>query len=462
MPLTFFGGIKPENKKYSRDYPLRYVTPPELVYIPIDGYVSPLVEAGGTVAMGQAVAVRDDGMQLYSSVSGIVKGTAKEGEHRYIAIENDKKDTPFEGIKGIKKPLLELSADEICALLKQYSVIDCFDEKPMYIKLSEHKGNLKRIIINCCEHDVYTTALYRLLLERPKELINGAKILMHALSIKKCVILIEDKKRKAIQVLEDYVNDTRMFVPAFIENKYPINEQTIISAVYSREIPHGKTATDLGYVIFGAEAVMQTFISFATGMPQIRKAVTVSGESVKKPQNLIAPIGTPLKNLIEECGGLVHRCRCVVLGGIMDGEFLENPGGVVTQTTRQLLLLRWVEKYNGTRMRCVRCGRCISVCPMHLIPLDYAVEDSLKKKSQKPFYGIEACIECGCCEYICPAGIPLLEIIREEKGKRLSGKKSDTETKKPHRKFISVKKTFIRNRKPKNKDDDESDFFIPF
>lgn len=462
MPLTFFGGLKPENKKYSRCSPLRAVTPPDLVYLPIDEQSVPLVNTDDSVKMGQVVALVDDEMPICSSVSGIVKGTAKEGERRYIAIENDKRDTVFEGIKGVEKPLAELSFEEICILLKQYAIVDCFDGIPLYKKLSSQTKELKRIIINCCEHDNYSAALYRLLLEQPQDLISGAKILMHALSIRKCVLVIEDKKIKAVSKLEECINDTRMFVTAYIQNKYPVNEQTILSAVYGKEIPFQQSASDLGYVFFGAEAVMQTYISFATGMPQISKAITVSGESIATPSNLIVPIGTPLKDLIKDCGGLVHRCRCVVNGGIMEGECMDNPGGVVSSLTTQLLLLRWIEKHTSSHARCIRCGRCINVCPMHLSPLDYAVEAVRRKKSRIPYYGIEACIECGCCEFICPSGVPLLDIIREEKKKRVTTQTSNSEIKKSKQntdaKIPIPQETATQEKESVN----ENDFFIPF
>ncbi|PKM63263.1 MAG: hypothetical protein CVU97_01175 [Firmicutes bacterium HGW-Firmicutes-21] len=426
MPLTFFGGITPENKKYSRISPLRFITPPETIYIPVDGEITPMVTTKDIVSVGQTVAYSGE-TPVYSSVSGVVKGIAREGEKRYLAIGNDRKNTPYESLRGVQKPLGELSLSEISALLKQYAIFDGSDGIPLYDKLAavQNGVELKRIIINCCEHDSYSTALYRLLCERPKELIGGAKILMHALSIKKCIIVIENIKRNVIKKLEKHINDSDMFVSAYIAQKYPINDKTIISAIYGSEIPHGKDAGSLGYVFFGAEAVIQVFNSFVSGIPQVTKTITVSGESIANPSNLIVPLGTPIKHLIEDCGGLSHRCKCVVNGGVMNGEYMETPGGVVTAGTNQLLFLRWIDKYGGN---CILCGRCITVCPMHLSPLDYATtyEKRDKPNADNTYYGISACIECGCCEFICPTGVPLLEIIR-------NGKKSERTVRKRKR-----------------------------
>lgn len=452
MSLTFFGGIIPENKKYSRSNPLRIVTSPDTVYIPIDESVSPIVLTGDMVYKGQAIATNWE-MPIYSSVSGVVKGTAKDEENRYIAIENDKNDTPHEDIKGVKKQLGQFTFDEICTLLKQYAIVDSFDGVPLYKKFLHKTDELKRIIINCCEHDSYTTALFRLLIERPNELIGGAKILMHALSIKKCIIVIEDKKKNALKQLAEYINDPQMFVTAHLKSKYPVNEKTVLSGIYGKEIPQGKTSCDLGYIFFGAEAVMQVYTSFVTGMPQISKAVTVSGESIANPSNLIVPLGTPLKSLIDECGGLVHRCSFVINGGVMNGESMDNPGGVINAQTNQILLLRWIEEHNSGS--CVRCGRCINVCPMHLSPLNYAVDNEKMKSStdKNAFYGIKACIECGCCAYICPTGVPLLDIIRAAKGRTSSLKNDDV---------LKIRKEKIINKQQKNKNDEDDSFYIPF
>ncbi len=382
-----------------------------MIYIPLDRSIVPVVSTGDKVGMGELVARRED-IPVYSSVSGVVKGVAREGRRRYLAVESDKSNKPCKSLKGISKPLGELSYQEICILIRDFAIIDGSDGEPLFKKLLLNSVPLKRIIINCCEHDSYGTSLYRLISEKPKELIGGAKILMHALGVKKCVFVIEGKKRSLISSLEKHINDPEMFVSAYIQQKYPVNEKTVISAVYGKEIPHEKGASDIGYILLGAEAIIQTYSSFVSGIPQVSKTLTVSGESISLPSNLIVPIGTPIKNLIQECGGISHKYKFVVKGGVMDGESMDSPGGVVTAYTNQLLFLRWADSYRGD---CIRCGRCISVCPMHLSPIDYAISAEHPKKGKGSLYGINACIECGCCEYICPTGVQLLDIIRAAK-----------------------------------------------
>jgi electron transport complex protein RnfC len=218
-----------------------------MIYIPIEEGAKVIVEAGDEVDKGQAVAFSGNELR-FSSVSGTVSEVGQKENKRYIAIKNDRKNTLYPGLKGVEKPLMELSFEEICKLLREFAIVDSFDGSYVYKKLYAKPEGLKRIIINCCEADSYASVFHRLLIEKPKELINGAKILMHALSVKKCILVVEEYKKKDIDHLLKYINDPSMFVTAYIENKYPVNEKTILSAVYGLEIPYGGIL--LNWVIF--------------------------------------------------------------------------------------------------------------------------------------------------------------------------------------------------------------------
>ncbi len=442
MPITFFGGITLKNKKYGNKSQLQRLFP-RYVYIPLDEGCALTVKISSPVAKGQALA-KGEKKTVFASVSGVFKGIIKDGEQRYIAIENDLENTPHSELVGVDKPLTALDFDEISRLIDYLNIFDSTDgayvREKLLDPLDEKTRSAKRLIINCSEQDSYSTALRKFIESKSKELVGGAKILMHALGVKKSIFVVESNFITFDPLINEHINDPTMFATAKIKRKYPINEKTIISAIYGREIPHGKRAVDIGYSVIGAEAVINVYESFVSGMPQVCKVVTVSGEGITIPANYIVPIGTPVSALTKESKGMRKGTQNVIEGGVMDGKVISESKGVVTRGTNQILYLNKISK--PKEQSCVKCGRCLDVCPMFLSPLDYALASRKNKTDISDYYGVQACIECGSCEYICPRGIGLLKIIR--KAKQLSSRDKNSLQNDPE---------LFEEDKPEDKDD---------
>jgi len=263
------------------------------------------------------------------------------------------------------------------------------------------------------ECEPYLTADHRLMLEKADEIIVGIQILMHALHISEAVIGIENNKKDAVAVLKQAGQSDKRIKIAALQVKYPQgSEKQLIKAILKREVPKGGLPMDVGVIVHNVGTIFAIYQAVQYNQPLIERVVTVTGKKIENASNFWVKIGTPIKDLVEEVGGLPEGTRKIVNGGPMMGKAIKNTDVPVTKGTSGILVISEDEASRQDPKNCIRCGQCVFVCPMGLEP------HLLMNLSEKGMYerasyeDIMTCIECGSCSYVCPSHRPLLDYIR--------------------------------------------------
>ncbi|MBR6645683.1 MAG: electron transport complex subunit RsxC [Clostridia bacterium] len=431
MAFTFNGGTHPKENKNTREKKIVRLTPPALVSIPLSQHIGApcraLVKPGDKVLKGQMIGDVENalGVPVHASVSGTVKQiiSKRMPDDRVIEniiIENDFEDTLSPDIVPCEKTIKELTTDEIVEAVRRAGISGMGGATfPTYAKIASAAGKVHTMIINCCECEPYICANHRLMLENPSGIIGGAVILMKALGLRTCDIAIEDNKMDAVAVMEREISkkDPSMFNIRVMKTKYPQgDERQLIFALKYIEIPTGKLPADVGCIVFNAETCYSVYRALTEGMPLVERIVTVDGDCIAKPKNVLAPIGASYMDLIDFCGGLKATPKKIINGGPMMGTAQWDIYGSVTKGTSAVLVLsdRTAAPYTSDGM-CIHCGKCVSVCPMHLYPSYFAMFTRADDFEECKKYDIMSCVECGSCTYGCPGGVPIVQLIRSAK-----------------------------------------------
>jgi len=416
---TFFGGVYPPvHKENSRRKPMSLMErQPEYIVLPLEmsreGQAIALVHPGDKVTVGQVVAAVPDGNYIHSGVSGVVKAVEDRphtwgGRRPAIVIENDGMDTPSPARMPPLAPNM-VSLDVLVDRVRKAGVVGMGGGAyPTWQKLKEAAGKADTLIINAAESEPYVTADYRLLMERSDRILQGAQTIARCLAVKRAVVVTAGDKVKAVEIVERRIRRRAGLELQMVRSRYPLGaERQIVQTVTGREIPADKTALDGGCVVLNVATVFAVQEALS-GFPLTHRVVTVSGGAVVRPRNLLVPIGTPLKMLLREAGELTDKADLILTGGPMMGTEQTDFEVPVLKDTNALICLTAKERRQEHEAGiCIRCGKCVASCPMHLAPT--LVTRALRKKDyhKLPAFHVEDCMGCGSCSYVCPAHIPL-------------------------------------------------------
>lgn len=427
--LTFNGGIHPpHHKSATENKSVEVAVQPKSVYIPLSQHIgapcTALVKVGDVVKKGQKIGEPGGFVSapVHSSVSGIVKSikamTVPGGQKAMcVEIENDFKEEVFEEIKpypGIEK----MSKEELLAMIKDAGIVGMGGATfPTHVKLSPPKEkNIDVAILNGAECEPYLTADHRLMLESPEDIVLGLQVIIKILEVEKGYIGIEDNKPECLSVMEAAAKHEPKIEVVSFQTKYPQGaEKQLIYACTNREVPSGGLPMDIGLVVSNVATAAQIGKTLKTGMPLIERICTVTGSVVKDPKNLLIKNGTLYSELIEQCGGFTVAPAKVVSGGPMMGlaqAKLEVPS---TKGSSGILCMSAEEVSCEEPSNCIRCGKCISICPARIQPMFISAYSLMYNYEKAEEYKALDCIECGSCSFVCPARRPLLQSIRVAK-----------------------------------------------
>jgi electron transport complex protein RnfC len=425
------GGVHPHECKFTAKKAIVTIPLPERVYIPISQSLGapsvPIVNKGERVKTGQLIAKGEAfiSANIHSSVTGIVEkiddwidSSGYKKKAIIIKTENDEWEEGIIISNEIKKDIT-LSKEEIISKIKEKGIVGLGGATfPTHVKISIPQGKkAEYLIINGVECEPFLTSDHQLMLEKAEQILVGIQILMKALDVDKAIIGIEENKPDAIEKLTNLSKNYKGIEVQGLKLKYPQGaEKQLIKALVNREVPSGKLPIEVGCVVQNVGTAYAVYEAIQFNKPLIERVVTLSGFGVEG-GNFLVRIGTPIQALIDYCGNKHLEIEKIINGGPMMGKSLVSTEVPVTKGTSGILLFTKEYSHRTKIYNCIRCGKCVSACPMGLEPivLEKAVEISNWDLAEK--YHVLDCIECGSCHYICPAGRPLLDMIRLGKNK---------------------------------------------
>ncbi|MBL7876682.1 MAG: electron transport complex subunit RsxC [Cyclobacteriaceae bacterium] len=421
------GGIHPHDHKISAGAEITSLPIPKGVTIPVAQHIGApakiVVQRGDMVKVGQIIATHEGfvSSNIHASVSGrigVIEDVMDSSGFKHTAIsirvkgdewqENvDRSDTLIDDIKYEPK--------EIVTRILNAGVVGMGGAAfPSHVKLSVPEGkHVDYLLINGVECEPYLTADHRLMLEKPKEIIVGIKILMKALGVQKAIVGIEDNKQDAIDLFETLLAKESGISVEALEVQYPQGgEKQLIQAILNREVPSGGLPADVGVIVHNVGTTYAIYEAVQKNKPLIERVVTVTGKSVKQPSNFLVRVGTPVIDLLIAAGGVPEDTGKIVSGGPMMGKAIADLDVPVAKGTSGILVIPKDEASRAEVYNCLHCGKCIEACPMGLEPYRLLLMSKKGNSKRAKEEHILDCIECGSCSFVCPSNRPILDYIR--------------------------------------------------
>ena len=422
----FYGGVHPsEHKDYTEHMALKRFPEPDTVIIPLAMHIgapaNPVVQAGDYVKVGQVIGEQAGfiGAPVHASVSGTVVAVEPHTHPNKgpgvmsVVIKNDKKNVLDESVVP-NKPLEDLTPDEIIEIVKQKGIVGMGGATfPTYVKLKPGKP-IDAVLINGSECEPYLTADHRVMLEYADDIVFGLRAMMKAVNAPEGVILVEDNKPDAIAVMEEKVAPYDNIRVCAAKTQYPEGaEKMLIKKVMGRQVPSGKLPADVGCVVSNTSTAKAISDAIQKGMPLIERVVSVTGEYIANPGNFMVKLGTNVQDIIDYCGGVTRSDAVLKMGGPMMGAPIKDTNVPIIKGSNGIIA---IAPDCTEEKECIKCGRCVDVCPMELAPLDIVKYAALGDAEKVLSLNVMDCFSCKCCEYICSSKIPLVSKIAAAKG----------------------------------------------
>ena len=427
------GGLRLDaHKERSTAAALRAASAVETLVLPLDQHAGapavPLVKPGERILRGQPIAEPGGAISswLHAPTCGTVAAIEpRPAPHRLgapslsVVIANDGRDERY--TESAAPPFDQLSPEQLREIIGRGGIVGLGGAVfPTAAKLSSApRGQELRLLLNGAECEPYISCDDMLMRERARDVVFGARVLLHALPAQTCVVAIEDDTPQAAAALEAAIaeaHDQRIQLRQ-VPNIYPAGgEKQLIAAVFDVEVPSGGLPADVGTLCLNVGTAAAVAYWIRDAQPLTSRIVTVTGDGVLEQRNLDVAFGTPLSALIYDCGGYTSRMSRLIMGGSMMGQSLPHDDLPVIKATNCIIAASALDlQPRAAEMPCIRCGNCAEVCPAMLLPQQLHWYATGRDLDALEAYGLIDCIECGCCDYVCPSQIPLAECFRDMK-----------------------------------------------
>lgn len=428
---AFRGGVHPDGfKELSTQLPISHVPLPPKLYVPLRQHAGSeaiaIVKAGDKVLKGQLIGRAGSGLSapVHAPTSGTVEDVrsvvaAHPSGHECTSIIIDVDDNDTAIASNSECDPFSLSKEELAQRISDAGIVGMGGAAfPAAVKLnSASSRNIDTLILNGGECEPYLTADDLLMRERAQEIVLGSRLIQYIIGAKKIVVAIEDNKVDAISAMQAATSQYDFINVKVVPTRYPMGSaKQMIQAVTGKEVPAGGRSSDVGVLMHNVATAYAIHISLDKGMPLISRIVTVSGGAIATPQNVEALVGTPIQHLIEHCGGTKSEVTRLILGGPMMGQVMPSDQVPLIKGAAGVLALENKEIAQPAASPCIRCGRCVSACPMGLVPLEMAHHTKAKDFDGASEFGLADCILCGSCSYVCPSHIPLVQYFQYARG----------------------------------------------